>query len=131
VLFRSAATDKGAPPAPVASKGKDNKDKGKAKAAGAETPTTAAPPPSDAVPPDSVFDPAALTPGPVMVPDTPGDPADGDGVNLESSAVMNLLDHEPPANHLPMLVALGALAFLLVAGGVWRWFTRASRYDPA
>jgi hypothetical protein len=116
--------------ASTANKDKD-KGKGKAKAAGAETPTTAAPAPPDALPPDSVFDPAALTPGPVLIPDTPGDPASGDGVNLESSAVMNLLDREEPADHTPMLLALGALAFLLSVGGVWTWFHRASRYDPA
>jgi hypothetical protein len=116
--------------APAVNKDKD-KGKAKSKAAGTETPTTASPTPPDAVPPDSVFDPAALTPGPIVVPDTPGGPDGGDDANLESSAVMNLLDREEPADHTPMLLALGALVFLLSVGGVWTWFHRASRYDPA
>jgi hypothetical protein len=123
-------TNNGGPAAPAANKDKD-KGKAKGKAAGTETPTTASPTPPDAVPPDSVFDPAALTPGPIVVPDTPGGPDSGDDANLESSAVMNLLDREEPADHTSMLLALGALAFLLSVGGVWTWFHRASRYDPA
>ena len=126
-------TNTGGTSAPPANKDKD-KDKGKSakvKSASVETPTTAAPAPSDALPPDSVFDPAALTPGPIELPHAPGDPADGDEVNLESAAVMNLLDAEEAADHRPLLLAFGALAFLLFIGGVWAWFHRASRYDPA
>jgi hypothetical protein len=127
-----AVTNNGGTTASTANKDKD-KDKGKAKtkAAGTETPTTASPTLPDAMPPDTVFDPAALTPGPVLVPDVPGGPdADGD-VNLESAAVMNLLDRDEPADDRPMLLALAALAFLLSVGGAWAWLHRASRYDPA
>jgi hypothetical protein len=127
-----AVTNNGGTPASTANKDKD-KDKGKAakaKGAGAETPTTAAPVPSDAMPPDSVFDPAALTPGPVLVPDAPGNADGHDEIDLESAAVMNLLDEEV-ADHRPLLLAFGALAFLVFVGGVWGWFHRASRYDPA
>jgi hypothetical protein len=136
------ATSTTARPAPVAvtnnggttaSANKDkDKDKGKAKtkAAGTETPTTASPTLPDAMPPDTVFDPAALTPGPVLVPAVPGGP-DADDVNLESAAVMNLLDRDEPADDRPMLLALAALAFLLSVGGAWAWLHRASRYDPA
>src|SRR2546429_421661 len=75
---------------------------------------------------------AARTHGPMVVHDSPGEPSDGDNANLESAAVLNLLDHEEPANgDGPMLVVLGALAFLVCTGGVWRWLPRASRYDPA
>jgi len=123
-------TTDGGTPAPTANKDKD-KDKSKGKAAGTETPTTASPVPPDTMPPDSVFDAAALTPGPVLVPETPGDPASGDDVNIESSAVMNLLDREEAADHRPLLLAFGALAFLLLVGGLWHWFHRASAYDPA
>ena len=111
-----------------------SKDKGKAakvKSAAVETPTTAATVPSDALPPDSVFDQAALTPGPIELPDASGDPADGDEVDLESAAVMNLLDSEEAADHRALLLVLGALTFLLFVGSVWAWFHRASRYDPA
>ena len=126
-------TNTGGTPAPTAGKDKD-KDKGKGakvKSAAVETTTTAAPAPSDALPPESVFDPAALTPGPIELPDASGDPADGDEVDLESAAVMNLLDADEAEDHRPLLLAFGALAFLLFVGGVWGWFHRASRYDPA
>ena len=126
-------TNTGGTPAPPANKDKDkDKDKSaKVKSAAVDTPTTAAPAPSDALPPESVFDPAALTPGPIELPHASGDPADGDEVNLESAAVMNLLDADETADHRPLLLAFGALAFLLFVGGVWGWFHRASRYDPA
>jgi hypothetical protein len=89
------------------------------------------PAPTDAQPPDSLFDPAALTPGPIELPAAHGDPADGDDVNLESAAVVNLLDPEDAADHRLLLLAFGALAFLLLVGGLWHWFHRASAYDPA
>lgn len=118
-------------PAPTATKNKDNdKGKAKAKAAGTETPTTLSPPPSDAMPPDSVFDPAALTPGPGLVPVDANLNGDGE-INLESAAVMNLLARDEAADRRPLLLSLCALAFLLALGGIWRWFTRPSRYDPA
>jgi len=118
--------------APAANKDKDKgKDKPKPKADGVETPTTAASAAPGSMPPDSVFDSESLTPNPVMVPDMPGLPDLGGDGNLESSAVMNLLDHEKPAGDGPVLLAAVALAFLLLAGGVWGFFHRASRYDPA
>jgi hypothetical protein len=84
------------------------------------------------MPPDSVFDPDSLTPGPVVVPAMPGlSTAGDDGSNLESSAVMNLLDHEEPAGNGPVLLVAAALAVLLLIGGAWSWGHRASRYDPA
>jgi hypothetical protein len=127
-----AVTNTGGTPAPTTNKNKDkDKGKAKAKAAGTETPTTASAPPPDAMPPDSVFDPAALTPGPVLVPDTPGNADGRDEVDLESAAVMNLLDHDEASDHRPLLLALAALAFLLTVGGLWHWLHRASRYDPA
>jgi hypothetical protein len=128
----SMVTNKGGTTAPTANKdkGKDN-GKAKPKAAGTETPTTASLTPPDAMPPDSVFDPAALTPGPVLVPDTPGNADGRDEVDLESAAVMNLLDHDEATDQRPLLLALAALAFLLTVGGLWHWLHRASRYDPA
>ena len=132
----ATVTSNGGTPAPSPNKDKDKnnegRDKGKSKGAAAETPPPLTPAPSDALPPDSVFDPAALTPGPIEVPDASGDPADGDAVDLESAAIMNLLERsDEPADRRPLLLALGALAFLLALGGIWRWFTRPSRYDPA
>ena len=128
-----SVTTNGATPAPTAANKDKDKDKGKkGKAAGTETPTTVTPVAPDALPPDSLFDPATLTPGPGVVPDVPAAPG-ADDVNLESSAVMNLLDHEEdePTDYRPMLLALGALALVLSIAGVCIWFGRPSRYDPA
>jgi hypothetical protein len=128
-----SVTTNGATPAPTANKDK-GKDKGKSKSKAAEagTPTTVTPIAPDALPPDSVFDPAALTPGPGVVPDVPAAPG-ADDVNLESAAVMNLLDRdqEEPTDYRPLLLALGALALLLFVGGLLYWFARPSRYYPA
>ncbi len=130
-----SVTTNGATPAPTADKGKDKgkgKDKAKSKAAGAETPTTVTPVAPDALPPGTVFDPATLTPGPVAVPAVPGAPG-ADDVNLQSAAVMDLLDPEKdePTDYRPVLLALGALALVLSICGFCFWFGRPSRYDPA
>jgi hypothetical protein len=129
----SVAPTGGATVAPAASKDKD-KDKGKAKskAAEPETPTTVAPVTPDALPPDTVFDPSTLTPGPGLVPDAPEAPR-VDDVNLESAGILNLLDgeEEDPADFGPLLLALGGLALVLSICGVCIWFGRPSRYDPA
>ena len=126
------ATRNGTPPSTTTKDKDKEKDKPRPKADGTATPSTAPPADSGSMPPDSVFDPASLTPGPVAVPDMTGlSTAGNDGSNLESSAVMNLLDHEEPAEDGPVLLAAVALAFLLLVAGVWRWLHRASRYDPA
>jgi hypothetical protein len=112
-------------------KGNDrDKDTGKSKAAGTDTPTTVSSAPADAMPPDAVFDPAALTPGPALVPDGPGG-AGVDDVNLASSAVVNLLDPEESDSLWPLVLAFGALASLVLVLGIWAWLHRASRYYPA
>jgi hypothetical protein len=118
--------------APAANKDK-GKDKTKSKAAGSETATTLSPPPPDTMPPDALFDPAALTPGPSLVPDAPSGPDGNADVNLESSAVVDLLNHEEeePTDYWPLLLALGGLALVLGIGGVCIWFGRPSRYYPA
>lgn len=129
-----SVTTGGAAPAPTPNKDKDqDKSKAKGKAAGAATPTTVAPVAPDALPPDAVFDPTTLTPSPEAMPGGAGAPGPAD-VNLESSAVMNLLDGEAveePTDYWPMLLALGGLALVLSIGGVCIWFGRPSRYDPA
>jgi plastocyanin len=131
----SVTTD-GAAPAPTVNKDKDrdqDKSKAKGKAAGTGTATTVTPVTPDALPPGAVFDPSTLTPSPTLVSDVPGAPGPAD-VNLESSAVMNLLDGEAveePTDYWPMLLALGGLSLVLSIGGVCIWFGRPSRYDPA
>jgi hypothetical protein len=88
----------------------------------------------DALPPGTVFDPSSLTPSPEAMPGVPGAPGPDD-VNLESSAVMDLLDgaedEGEPTDYWPMLLALGGLALVLSIGSVCIWFGRASRFDPA
>ncbi|HEV3363783.1 MAG TPA: hypothetical protein VG795_06520, partial [Acidimicrobiia bacterium] len=106
------------------------KDKGKSKAAGTDTPTTVSSAPA-AMPPDAVFDPAALTPGPITVPEVAGGPAGVDDDNLASSAVMNLLDPEESDSPWPLVLAIGIVTLLVLVLGVWAWFHRSSRYDPA
>jgi plastocyanin len=130
-------TPVGGSSAPAATKDKNkDQDKGKAKgkAAGAETPTTETTVAPDALPTDVVFDPATLTPSPSLVPEVPGAPGAAD-VNLESSAIMNLLDgvaeEEESTDYGPLLLALGGLALVLSIGGVCVWFGRPSRFDPA
>jgi hypothetical protein len=109
------------------------KDKGKGKAASPETPTTAAQALPDTLPSDLIFDPASLTPGPMMIPDPSSGPDSADEAALDAAAVASLLDplkSEDDSTHL-MLLMLAALAAVLLAGGGWAWFNRASRYDPA
>jgi hypothetical protein len=124
-------------PAPTAPKDKNkDQDKGKAKekAAGAETPTTDTSVAPDALPPDAVFDPSTLTPSPTIASEVPGAPGAAD-VNLDSSAIMNLLDvaaeEKEPTDYGLLLLALGGLALVLSIGGLCIWFGRPSRYDPA
>lgn len=119
--------------APAASKDKGKStDKGKVKAASTETPTTASPAPPQ-IPTDVIFDPASLTPGPTMVPETPTGPDDGDEAALDAATVVSLLDQVDKSrdDNTLMLLAVGTLALLLLAGGIWGWHNRASRYDPA
>lgn len=123
-------------PAPTttttAPKKKDNgADKGKAKAAAAETPTTAAPAPPG---PDPVFDPSTLTPSPLPSPggDITAVVGSGDGENLDASAAASLLNPDKAADDTGLLLlAIGALALVLVAGVIWGWHHRSSRYFPA
>ena len=123
-----------APTTTSAGKGKGKDDKAKSKAAGTETPTTVTPVAPDALPPGTVFDPSSLTPSPDAMPGVPGAPAPDD-VNLESSAIMNLLDGVEDEGEStdwgPLLLALGGLALVLSIGGVCIWFGRPSRFDPA
>jgi hypothetical protein len=126
-------------PAPAPAPNKD-KDKGKAndkkvKAAGTETAGTAVPAPS-VLPTDVIFDAAMLTPGPTTVPDSAGgDTGDTSEAAIDAAPVVGLLDHvDAPRGddgaHL-MLLALGALTCLLLGCGIFGWYNRASRYDPA
>lgn len=122
-----------APPPPTTAPGNKDKEKDKGKkAASPSTPTTAAPAPPDAMPPDSVFDPAALTPGPTLLPAPDGSNAE-DEAAIDASAAASLLDAHKAGDDGSklLLMALGALAMLLLVGGAWAWFTRASQYDPA
>jgi hypothetical protein len=109
-------------------------DKGKAKAAGTETPTTAAPAPPGPPPVDPIFDPETLTPAPLPSPGgditaVVGPAADA---NLDASAAASLLRPDKAADDTGLLlVALGALVLFLLAAMVWRWHHRSSRYFPA
>jgi hypothetical protein len=110
----------------------NDKDRDKAKKASSpSTPTTAAPAPDGTMPPDSVFDPAALTPAPTLTP-TP-DGSNGDEAAIDASAAASLLDSQKDGDDGSklLLMAFGALTLMLLIGGGWAWFTRASRYDPA
>ena len=130
------ATPMGGSPAPTAPNDKNDKpkdkDKGKGKAAGASTSTTETTAP--ALPPDAVFDASTLTPSPTLVTGVPGGEGPAD-VNVDSSAIMNLLDRpevtKAPRNYGPLLLALGGLALVLSVSGICIWFGRPSRYDPA
>jgi hypothetical protein len=104
-------------------------DKGKAKAAAPDTATTGAPPPTD----PSVFDSAALTPPPLPQPQNSGPAVPSPPADLDVSASASLLhpDGTDGADTALMLLALGAVAMFVVAGGAWRWHHRASRYIPA
>ena len=131
-----AANPVTSPTTAPAGKGNDkdkDKDKDKVKkAASPSTPTTAAPGPDGTMPPDSVFDPAALTPGPTLMPGN--DSAfSGDEAAIDAAAAASLLNPEKPGDDGSklMLMTLGGLAVLLLLGGGWAWFNRASRYDPA
>ena len=128
----TAVATTGPPPPTTAPANKDNgKDKGK-KAASPSTPTTAAPAPPNAMPPDSVFDPAALTPGPTVLPAPDGSNSE-DEAALDASAAASLLDPQKAGDDggKLLLMAFGALAMLLLLCGGWAWFTRSSQYDPA
>jgi hypothetical protein len=128
------------PPAPTttttttAPKKKDPPpDKGKGKAASPATPTTATPAPPAPPGLEPVFDPATLTPAPLPQPDSADPAAAATAENVDAEAVANLLNPDKPAdNGTPMmLAAVVGLGLFLVAGGVWRWHHRASRYFPA
>lgn len=131
-----ASPQTGEAPTPPADKGKEKaKGKGKSKAAATETPTTAAPADANAVPPESLFDPALLTPGPNALPDPSPGYSSGDEAALDAAALADLLDpagHESDDGGGPLtMYALGALALVLLGGAVWGWQHRSSRYFPA
>ncbi|HZI38509.1 MAG TPA: hypothetical protein VFF24_09405 [Acidimicrobiia bacterium] len=132
----SVSTNDVTPAPTTANKGKARDgDKAKSKAAGTETPTTVTPVAPDALPPGTAFDPSSLTPSPEAMPGVPVAPGPDD-VNLESSAIMNLLDdvaeeEGESTDWGPLLLALGGLALVLSIGGICIWFGRASRFDPS
>ena len=126
-----AANPAAAPsPAPASKTNDGGKDKAK-KASSPSTPTTAAPAPDGTMPPDSVFDPAALTPAPTLIPAPDG--SNGDQAAIDALAAASLLDQQKDGDDGSklLLMAFGALVLMLMVGGGWAWFTRASRYDPA
>ena len=128
----TVASNRTAPPTTSRANKDKDKDKGKGKAASPETPTTVTPAPPDTMPPDFIFDPAALTPGPTLMPD--GSATDsGDEAAINASAAASLLDPQKSddGGGRLMLIAIGALVAVLFVGGGGAWFTRASRYDPA
>jgi hypothetical protein len=111
-----------------------NKDKGKSKAAG-ETASTLAPA-APVMPPDSVFDPGVLTPGPTTLPDAPAVSNSGDESSLNAASVLDLLEPEKAVDEdgnarLLLIAAIGCLGLLAVIGGFWWWGHRATRWDPA
>jgi hypothetical protein len=110
-------------------------DKGKAKTAAAETPTTAAPAPPGPPALEPVFDPSTLTPGPLPSPDDEAAAAPGQAAasNLDAAAVSNLLNPDKPADDGARLLLLAVVAFalLVVVALVWGWNHRSSRYFPA
>ena len=116
--------------APASKPGDKDKDRAK-KASSPSTPTTVAPGPDGTMPPDSVFDPAALTPSPTLTPAPDG--SNGDEAAIDASAAASLLDPQQADDDGSklLLMAFAALALMLMIGGGWAWFTRASRYDPA
>jgi hypothetical protein len=126
-----AANPAPAPATSPANKSNDNKDSKAKKASSPSTPTTAAPAPDGTMPPDSVFDPAALTPAPTLMPAPDG--SNGDEAAIDASAAASLLDQPNGGDDGSklLLMAFGALVVMLMVGGGWAWFTRASRYDPA
>ena len=122
--------------APAGDKDKDknrDKDTGRSKAAGTETPATDTPAPPEA-PPDMIFDPASLTPGPATVPDIFGSDS-GDEAALEAAALADLLDpasaESDGSDGRLTLYGLGVLALVLLVAGAWAWQHRSSRYFPA
>lgn len=124
------AANPAATPTPAPASKSNDKDKAK-KASSPSTPTTVAPAPDGTMPPDSVFDPAALTPAPTLVPAPDG--SNGDEAAIDAAAAASLLDQQKDNDDGSklLLLAFGALALMLMVGGGWAWFTRASRYDPA
>ena len=135
----TTTTAQPAPPppnaAPAGDKDKDKKrDNGKSKAAGTETPTTATPADPHAVPPDSLFDPAMLTPGPTALSDIFGFDS-GDQAALDAAALADLLDpasvETDSGDGRLTVYVVGAFALVLMVGGAWAWQHRSSRYFPA
>ena len=125
------AANPAASPTPAPASKSNDKDSKAKKAASPSTPTTAAPAPDGTMPPDSVFDPAALTPAPTLMPAPDG--SHGDEAAIDASEAASLLDPQQADDDGSklLLLAFGALALMLMVGGGWAWFTRASRYDPA
>jgi hypothetical protein len=133
----TAAANVPAPPPTAPPVGKDdkkdkNKDKPKDKGASTETSTTTPPSTNGAVPPDSIFDAAMLTPGMTEMPVTPATNM-SDELAIDASGLASLLDApktDDESSYLLLLALAGIGALLLFVGG-WAWFTRSSRYDPA
>jgi hypothetical protein len=119
--------------APAANKDKDKGGKVKAAATETSASTAAAAP---VMPPDSVFDPGVLTPGPATAPEAAPPSGSAEEQSLNAASVLDLLDPEKPASDntgtdLVLIVAVGALGLLVVIGGCLWWGHRATRWDPA
>ena len=118
------------PPTPAPKKDNKDKDKAKSKPPSTETTATTAPAPPDTAWIDSLLGEAALTPSPAM-PDQPAGDSE-DEAAIDAAQAASLLDKPAPDDdNKLLLIALGAIAAVLLSGGFWAWFTRASRYDPA
>lgn len=122
-----------APPAPNGKKDDKDRDKEKLKSkpAPVDTSTTTAPAPSDTAWIDFILAPEALTPTPTPLPDQPA--GSEDEVAIDAARAASLLDRPASESddNTVLLLVLAAVAGVLLSGGFWAWFTRASRYDPA
>lgn len=125
------------PTAPPTGKDKAKaRDKDKDKSKATETSTTEAPAAPGAIPPDFLFDPALLTPGPVPLPATSTGYGSKAEAAIGAAAVADLLldpasdDTGGEGDRLTMY-AVGAVALVFLIGAVWGWQHRSSRYFPA
>jgi hypothetical protein len=118
-------------PAPAPKKVTKGKDKAKSKLESPASTTTTVPAPPDTAWIDSLLDPSSLTPSPTGVPDQPA--GSEDEVAIDAARAASLLDRPASESddNTVLLLVLAAVAGVLLSGGFWAWFTRASRYDPA